>query len=192
MKTLNDKARCVALACEALSAGDTVRATELARRDYPFQPLVSGTRKFSPLQASKQFMRDGFIDRYSGTQLIYPGALRLLSRLMPTEFPAHPNWKMSESHILYWELFPTIDHVVPVARGGSDTIDNWATTSMVLNSAKAQWTLEELDWEMVPAGRMSEWDGLLAWFIDMLARHPQHLSDAYIKRWYRAARSATS
>ena len=94
---------------------------------------------------TRVFARDGFVDRYSGDKLVFPGTLlRLLSALMPDEFPAHPNWKMSASHVMYWELCPTIDHLVPVARGGADNESNYVTISMLRNSAKAHWTLEEL------------------------------------------------
>lgn len=51
---------------------------------------------------------------------------------------------MSECHIVYWELFPTIDHIVPVARGGRNSEENWVSTSMLRNSAKFNGTLEEL------------------------------------------------
>jgi hypothetical protein len=77
------------------------------------------------------------VDRYSGLPLVFPGVLRLLSRLLPQEFPFHPNWKMAETHPAYWELFPTIDHVLPVSRGGVDSDVNWVTTSMLRNAAKA-------------------------------------------------------
>ena len=136
------------------------------------------------------FLGDGFIDRYSGTQLVFPGVLRLLARLLPAEFPAHPNWKMSASHIIYWELFPTVDHVVPIARGGTDK-NNWITTSMVLNSAKSNWTLDELRWTLLPSGDPGTWDGLLRWFLAFISRSPEHLADSYIKTWHSAAKRVT-
>jgi hypothetical protein len=43
--------------------------------------------------------------------------------------------------MVYWELFPTLDHVVQVARGGQDEDKDWIKTSMVLNSAKSNWTI---------------------------------------------------
>jgi len=39
------------------------------------------------------FARDGFIDRYRGSRLIFPAALRLLSHYLPAEFPFHKNGK---------------------------------------------------------------------------------------------------
>ncbi|HZP93434.1 MAG TPA: hypothetical protein VFB20_11220 [Burkholderiales bacterium] len=146
------KADVVATICEALAAGDVAVAKNIARAQYPFVPGAAPKRQYTELESLRIFFRDGFIDRYSGARLIFPGTLRLLSKLLPDEFPAHPNWKMSESHEIYWELFPTIDHVVPVARGGADAPENWVTTSMVRNAAKANWTLEELGWVLLEPG----------------------------------------
>ena len=94
---------------------------------------------------------------------------------------------MAESHIVYWELFPTVDHIVPIARGGTDTADNWVTTSMVLNSAKANWTLKELAWKLLAPGDPKAWDGLLPWFLRFVSRAPEHLQDKYTKIWHSAA-----
>jgi hypothetical protein len=135
---------------------------------------------------TRVFIRDGFIDRYSGTRLVFPGTLRLLSCLTAAEFPAHPNWKMAESHIVYWELFPTIDHEDPVARDGVDNEANWVTTSMLRNSAKSNWTMAELGWSKVHPGNIAEWDGLLGWLIEYVGSNPTHLSDAYIRKWHSA------
>ncbi|MGH8531891.1 MAG: HNH endonuclease [Gammaproteobacteria bacterium] len=89
--------------------------------------------------------------------------------------------------MVYWELFPTVDHIVPVARGGGDDETNWVTTSMLRNSAKSNWLLEELGWLLVPPGDFRQWDGLLGWFIEFLTRNQSHLADKYIRRWHRAA-----
>lgn len=94
---------------------------------------------------------------------------------------------MSETHTAYWELFPTIDHVVPVARGGVDDHTNWVTTSMLRNAAKANWTLEELGWQLVPPGDSKQWDGLISWFVECLEYEQSHLADKYVRSWHRAA-----
>jgi hypothetical protein len=113
----------------------------------------------------------------------------LLSKILPREFPAHPNWKMSVTHMVYWELFPTIDHVIPVARGGPDSEENWVTTSMVRNAGKSNWTLEELGWTLKPFDPVSAWDGLMGWFVDYVRAWPEHRSDKYVERWFRAAQA---
>ena len=94
---------------------------------------------------------------------------------------------MTETHMVYWELIPTIDHLVPIARGGADNEKNWVTTSMLHNSAKSNWTLEELGWQLVPPGDLKQWDGFLGWFVTYLHQQQSHLADKYIRRWHRAA-----
>ena len=80
-----------------------------------------------------------------------------------------------------------MDHIVPVARGGSDSEANWVTTSMRRNSAKSNWTLGELGWSLHPPGRLDEWDGFVAWFVGEIAKDPIVLQNAHLRRWHRAA-----
>jgi hypothetical protein len=94
---------------------------------------------------------------------------------------------MFECHMMYWELFPTVDHLVPVARGGADDESNWVTTSMLRNSAKSNWLLSELDWTLAPPGDFRKWDGLTASFMDYIKNDKSPFADSYIRRWYNAA-----
>jgi hypothetical protein len=181
------KSQVIAAICKFVANGDRQEGSALARDKYPFTRAENPGRRYSEYQMTQVFFRDGFVDRYTGEQLVFPGTLRLLSTLMPEEFPVHPNWKMSESHIAYWELFPTIDHVVPVARGGSDDESNWVTTSMLRNSAKANWTVEELGWALHPEGSTHGWDGLMAWFVEYAARNSADVATGYLERWRAAA-----
>lgn len=178
--------------CQALLMGEKEEAKRIAKTDYPFQFHIKAERKISLLQAVSLFLRDGFIDRYSGQRLVYPGILRFLSLQLPQEFPYHKNWKMSECHVVFWELSPTIDHVIPVARGGLDDETNWVTTSMLRNSAKSNWTLDELGWQLLPAGNPREWNGLLDIYIELfesLLREQSILAqDPALSKWYRLAR----
>src|SRR5688500_15698751 len=127
--------------CAALQHDRQNDAAALIHSHYPFHTSVAVGRNYSPFEATCLFIRDGFIDRYSGQRLIFTPVLRVISQLFPTDFPYHTNWKMSACHIAYYELAPTVDHVVPVTRSGSDDETNWVTTCMVRNSAKANWTL---------------------------------------------------
>jgi hypothetical protein len=94
---------------------------------------------------------------------------------------------MAETHFAYWELFPTIDHVVPITRGGVDSAANWVTTSMLQNAAKANWTLTELGWSLHAPGSLVEWDGLKDFFLEFIDSEKSLLEDAYLRRWHRAA-----
>jgi 5-methylcytosine-specific restriction endonuclease McrA len=175
--------------CQALLKGEKEKAQSLAKANYPFQFHPKEQRKITFLQSVKLFLRDGFIDRYSGQRLVYPGILRLLSQTMPQEFPFQKNWKMSECHIAYYELMPTIDHVIPVARGGSDDETNWVTTSMLRNSAKSNWILEELGWSLFPVGNLKDWDGLTSLYIELFESILESQSglsrDKVLSNWYK-------
>lgn len=186
----SDKSAAIAAICTALQQDTLDHAATLIRTTYPFLNSTAASRTYTEFEATRLFIRDGFIDRYAGQRLVFTPVLRLISRLLPVDFPFHPNWKMSACHIAYYELAPTIDHMVPIARGGSDDETNWVTTSMLRNSAKANWTLAELGWTLMPAGDFQQWDGLIRWFVSYIADQPQLLQESYFRRWHMAAMRA--
>lgn len=98
--------------------------------NYPFKTLESTSRSYTDRQKMRQFEKDGFIDRYSGDKLVNPGFLKVLSHYMPEKFPYHSHWKMEACHNAYWEFVPSVDHIYPVALGGADSEENWATISI--------------------------------------------------------------
>lgn len=182
-----DRVAILSRAFQAVCRDDITAAREILHVEYPFVAVLPQGRRYTESESLNVFRRDGFIDRYSGQRLVFPGVLRLLSTLLPQEFPFHSNWKMAETHPAYWELFPTIDHVIPIARGGSDSHENWGTTSMLRNAAKASWTLEELGWTVWPAGSLTDWDGLMSFFVGYVESNRSVLGDAYLRRWHKAA-----
>ena len=165
-----DRAEIIASVCDTLSADGTDRARRLIAEQYPHRPVVAAGHRYSKAQCVAVYLRDGYTDRYSGQRLVFPGTLRLLSLLLPDALPFHRNWKMSACHPMYWDLCPTIDHVVPVARGGLDEEANWVSTSMLRNAAKANWTLDELGWQLCPPGHRDGWDGLTGWCLASIHR----------------------
>lgn len=184
---VTEKVDVLAAACSALVAGSDSEARRLIQDEYPFAPVATTKRLYGPSESTRVWLRDGFIDRYSGARLVFPPALRLLSEIMPEEFPFHPNWKTDSTHSSYWELAASIDHLVPVTRGGSDAGDNWVTTTMARNSAKGNWSLEELGWSLRPPGDFSEWDGLFSWFLAYPIGRTDILSHQYFRLWHRIA-----
>lgn len=176
----------LASVCSSLDQDDHEGARALLRSRFPFTPVAKATRRYTARDCLRVFFRDGFVDRYTGAQLVHPGALRLLSLVLPDEFPFHRNWDTGKTHFAFYELFPTVD-TLPVARGGLDINANWVTTSMMRNSAKAQWTLDELRWSLVPPGDLSLWDGLTGWFVQYLTAHPAlRRENQYIQQWFSA------
>jgi hypothetical protein len=170
--------------CEALFDDKRALAKQIVRNVYPFNPVVPDKRRSEPASMMRVFLRDGFIDRYSGERLVFPGIMRLLSFYMPAEFPFHPNWKMTDTHIAYWKLVPTVDHIIPISRGGPDRESNLVTTSMMRNAAKANWTIEELGWSLHPSGDIRKWDGLMKQFIAIVEQDAALLGQRPIKKWY--------
>jgi hypothetical protein len=181
-----DKSEVLKLVCEKLPENKTDECKDLVNTYYPFQSYQVQKRIYTPSQMLKVFRRDGFIDRYSGQKLLFPGIFRIFKNKLPEVFPAHSNWKMTETHIVYWEMFPTIDHFFPIARGGRDDDSNWITTSMVRNSAKANWTIEELGWKLHQPGSLKDWDGLSEMFKRLVEQERRLLEDKYIGNWYKA------
>jgi hypothetical protein len=188
--TAPDKSVTLAAACRALTDGNSGQAEAIIRRDYPFAPVKAVVRRFSMTEYTRTYMRDGFVDRYSGERLVFPPVLRVLSFALPATFPYHPNWKTDQTHPAYWQLSATLDHVVPVTRGGADDPTNWVTTCWARNSAKSNWTLEEMGWRLFPPGSISEWDGLLSWFLEYTARNPAAIVDTTVENWRRAGEAA--
>ncbi len=171
--------------CDFLSNGDREQGRMVIAAGYPFRPKERHPRRYNDLQKLTIFLRDGFIDRYSGERLIYPGALKVISNNYPDEFPYHKNGKMTHGHMAYWYLFPTIDHITPHADGGDNNDDNLVTTSMMNNSLKSGYDLDYLGWELHPVGDLNEWDGLTRWFFKYVSEHRTMLNDPYVNKYFR-------
>ena len=183
-----EKIDAIELSATMLLQGKLAEANAVIDKEYSFHKITAQGRNYTDKEKMEQFIRDGFIDRYSGQKLVNPGILKVLSHYMPQTFPYHAHWKMEECHNAYWEFVPTVDHIYPVALGGADSMENWATTSMLHNSIKSNWTLEQLNWKLYDAGNYNEYDGLTALFVKLIEADKELLSDAYIKRWYKLAR----
>lgn len=185
---MGDKAAVLVDVCAARSSGQLSEAETILRERYPFVPFVNVGRRYSVRQMLTAFVRDGFVDRYSGVRLVCVAALRLISKRLPGQFPFQTNWRSDACHFAFWDLAPTIDHILPVSRGGLDDESNWATTSMLRNSAKANFTLNELGWSLYPRGNMKDWDGLMGWFVDQANADSAVLDDPYLRQWLTASR----
>lgn len=184
---MKNKVLVIKRVAEKLYENNTNEAITILNNEYPFSHIDTEKRTYTIKQKMDQFRKDGFIDRYSGDKLLNPGILKVVSYYLPNDFPYHQHWKVSESHIAYWELSPTIDHVIPVSAGGKDVTENWVTTSMLHNSIKSNWSLEQLQWKLYPAGSLDEWDGLTDLFLKMVESNDKLLEDNYIKNWYKVS-----
>lgn len=184
-----NKTDAIELAATKLLQCNVAEAKSVIEKEYPFHKLTAQGRNYTDREKMDQFIRDGFIDRYSGQKLVNPGILRVLSYYMPDVFPYQAHWKMEECHNAYWEFIPTVDHIYPVALGGVDSKENWATTSMLHNSIKSSWTLKQLNWQLYAAGNYDDYDGLTELFMKLVEAERELLKDAYIKRWYKLSKN---
>lgn len=66
-------------------------------------------------------------------------------------------------------------------------MENRATTSMLHNSIKSNWTLEQLGWKLYEAGDYAQYDGLTGLFIKLVSGDEGLLRDDYIRRWYKVS-----
>ena len=187
-----DKSEIIYEVAQALLDGDSTAAEAIIHHKYPHSHFEVEKRTYTLTQKMNQFIRDGFIDRYTGERLLNPGILKILSTYFPEEFPYHPHWKMDQTHIAYWELIPTLDHIYPIAKGGQDDEKNWVTTSMKNNSIKSNYTIDEIHWTLHPKGNIADWDGLTSIFIKLVDQDKTLLKDNYIKSWYNVSKKLLS
>ncbi len=173
------------LAC--LVKGDPGAAQERLRASYPFVPMVHRRVGMSERRKLRLFLRDGIVDRYPGQRLDYPPLLRTISLFLPEEFPLHPNWRMCSCHQAYWELISTIDHQLPVTRGGCDEDDNLVTPSCGTMPSLTGLLKSRVGGSILRAPH--QWDGLMQGFLDLTEVRPSILSNSYVKSWYRNTQS---
>lgn len=173
-------------ACVALSEKNISKGRDIIQSQYPHKKPLKIRKSFTKKEQTEIFIRDGFIDRYSGDKLIFPGVLCILSEILPDVFPYQTNWKAEECHQAWYNLFPSIDHIIPLAFGGTNEKENLVCTSMKRNMAKSTSSLEEIGWKIFPAGNLSDWDGMLFWFIDYVNNNPEILQNDNVKNWYKA------
>ena len=119
------------------------------------------------------FMRDGFIDRYTGDRLTFPGTLYLRCRDRKSFHPTR-----------YRRKYPSIDHVIAVTNGGANVIDNYLSVSLQTNTIKINKTLDELGWTVQPPGDLADWDGETSWFVGQVKAHNRLLRNTRIARWF--------
>ncbi|MCB5942439.1 HNH endonuclease [bacterium 210820-DFI.6.52] len=175
-------------AVTALNSGEIDLAKRAIEEGYPFAPVERGKRGYTVRQMVEQFFKDGFIDRYSGERLVNPGVLRAISEMIPDVFPYQAHWKTGECHLAYWNDHPTIDHIYPLSLGGEDGPENWATTSMMRNSLKGNFTLEQMGWMLQERGNIREWDGLSKVFVELIEREKALLQVGRIRSYYMATK----
>ena len=180
METLN----IIENVCELILDKNIEKAKEKIENNYKHNYIKYDTRTMSNYEILKIYLNDGFIDRYTGKKLLFPNVLRIISIELGKSFPFQKNWKMADCHIAFWEYFPTYDHIIPIARGGKDVSENIVTTSMIMNSAKSNFLLEEIGFKLFNKGNLENWNGMLSWYLQYIKNNENILSDKYLLNWH--------
>ena len=190
----------------ALAGGSEASTADAKALAMQIPPVFSRRERVKRRNVSRGtvmqvFLRDGFVDQYTGERLVFPGTLLLLGKLLPEPFATPEEgkgWRVGECHWIYWRLWPTIEHLDPVARGGhNDDLDRLVTTSQMVNSARGPWAADEVPEkiriERIDAvlARARRWDGTLRWFLKHADRWQSYLDqDATLRGWHQAAKAA--
>jgi hypothetical protein len=177
-----DTERFEALA-KSMASGDShesSRLVELLSNPGAASPTVrasSSLRKWAAV-----FARDSYTCRYCARHTIALPVLRIVSTVFPNLFRFHPNWKASKTDTAYLVLSTSADHVMPVTRGGDDSLSNLVTACWRCNESKGNFLLSELrGWELLPAAA-SSWRGLTEYLEPMIMQAGLQ-KDPYLRRW---------
>jgi hypothetical protein len=150
----------------ALVAGDRASAADL------IAPLAQPPRTV-PVRAEASesvvalvYRRDGFRCRYCGCRVIPTQIMRLIAELFPDDFPYHRNWKAGQTHPAIASRSPSLDHIIPWARGGTNDPENLACACWICNQIKGDLTIDQLGWALrdVPTADQRDWDGLTRFY----------------------------
>lgn len=107
------------------------------------------------------FCRDSWHCRYCLDPVFFNPTLKLLNKLSPGHGYYHPNGKEGELLPLFQWKFASADHVVPVANGAKNSIDNLVTSCWRCNLRKSNGDPKDFDVNDIPDSISSiNWDGL--------------------------------
>lgn len=123
-------------------------------------PPVIARRTPSVRKLAGIYDRDRYQCRYCGAKTVLIPVMRLIAAAYPLEFPYHRHGKAGVTHPAFDFSSASLDHVIPVTRGG-DALDddNIVTACWVCNRVKGSFPLDVLRWTLrAPAD--DTWRGL--------------------------------
>ena len=186
MKIKNFQSDIIIKACAAVEKGKIEKAKEIISTNYPYSNFKNNLPETTVSRNLKVFMRDGFIDRYTGEKVILPVALSLLSFIIPDVFPLQKNWKYEGTHQAFYTIRAAVDKVNPADDYDKD-LSTLVTTSYSNKIAKSNANLSDIGWKLLSLEEIEKkrWDGLSGWFMKYLEEHPKFINrDPKIKEWY--------
>ena len=79
------------------------------------------------------FCRDNWHCRYCNDAVIFTPLLKILDNISPNRGYYHPNGKSDKMLSLFANKFASVDHIVPVTKGGKNEVDNFVTSCWECN-----------------------------------------------------------
>ena len=182
----NSRADVLVHACLALEAGSVDAAKKIIERDFPFSRYVKDEKTFTPVEQMKIFMRDGFVDRFTGKRVFLPPVLAVLSNELPETFPCNPNWDRAKTHQAHEMFSAAVKKIIP--SGLSKDTANLVTVSALNKLSRGNATIEDLGQPLLTLDEIasSRWDGMTGWFVNYVHEHKNLLADNKIAAWHKA------
>ena len=83
----------------------------------------------------KVFCRDYWHCRYCCDSVFFSPILKVLETMSPGHEYYHPNGKSGEMIPLFANKFASVAHIIPVTKGGENSIENYVTRLYVFSNA---------------------------------------------------------
>ncbi|MGN0350125.1 MAG: hypothetical protein ACI4ES_00610 [Roseburia sp.] len=89
---------------EQLLNGDAACAKSIIQEEYPHcPPAAKEKRHYTEKQKLEQFVKDGFIDRYSGKRLLNSGILKVIFIIFQKNFRISNTGRVPRQHLLIFQ-----------------------------------------------------------------------------------------
>lgn len=154
----------LAHALAAIANGDRQAADSAVTELRTELPARYRRRSISPSVQARVLRRDRFYCRYCAGRTIPLPVLRAATLLWPDVIPYEATWRIDNTHPMITAHVATIDHVWPIAQGGTSEFENLATSCWTCNAQKSEYTLERLGWDPLPQPPLEDWDGLVSFY----------------------------
>ena len=139
----------------------------LARKSWNGRYGETPKRKdVSPKKKKEIYFRDNYTCCYCQRKTIDLDVLKTLSLIIPEVLPYEPSWRMDKCHPIYWIFSASLEHLKPVADGGTNDDSNLRAACYLCNDKKNDLPLDILGWHIHRTDH-EEWDGLTGYLYSL-------------------------
>ena len=114
--------------------------------------------------------RDHWTCRYCNEPVFFNPTFKLFDKISPNHGYYHPHGKSDARHQFIEKRMATVDHIIPLSRGGSDTIDNYVTACWECNLKYREKTFDEGKPKPLPINKKAaklNWDGFSSLYLKL-------------------------